>query len=148
MTIHEHDGLPSQAESGNRAAAHALVDRLNAGEPYAVVFGGQGHSSWLSGLEEIVTTAGIESELRSLVGDAERLLGPVADELVVVRPVGFAPLHWARSLAAFWPSRRSRPPAPAMSSCWPLPSSSAPPGRWLPVAGASWPSATAPRWSR
>jgi fatty acid synthase len=100
VTIHEHDGLPSEAESGNRAAAHALVDRLNAGEPYAVVFGGQGHSSWLSGLEEIVTTAGIETELRSLVGDAERLLGPVADELVVVRPVGFAPLHWARSLAA------------------------------------------------
>ena len=100
MTIHEHDGLPSEAGSGHRAAAHALVDRLNAGEPYAVVFGGQGHSSWLSGLEEIVTTAGIETELAGVVGEAERLLGPVADELVVVRPVGFAPLRWARSLAA------------------------------------------------
>ena len=95
MTIFENDRLPSE----NRVTAHALVDRLNAGEPYAVVFGGQGHSSWVSSLEEIVTTAGIESELARVVGDAEVLLAPVADELVVVRPVGFAPLSWARALA-------------------------------------------------
>ncbi len=99
MTIHEHDRLPAENRV-TRASAHALVDRLNAGEPYAVVFGGQGYSSWLAGLEEIVTTAGIESELARIVGEADVLLAPVADELVVVRPVGFGPLRWARALAA------------------------------------------------
>ncbi len=99
MTIHEHDRLSTGAHT-HRATSNALVDRLNAGEPYAVVFGGQGASSWLSGLEELVTMAGIESELARIAGEAELLLEPVADELVVVRPVGFQPLRWVRSLAA------------------------------------------------
>ena len=98
MTIHEHDSLPTPA--GADLNAHALVDRLNSGEPYAVVFGGQGDSSWLAGLEELVTTAGIESELSRIVGEAELLLEPVADELVVARPIGFEPLAWMRALAA------------------------------------------------
>jgi len=78
----------------------ALVDRLNAGEPYAIAFGGQGDSSWLAGLEELVTSAGIESELSRIVGEAELLLEPVAGDLVVVRPIGFEPLTWVRALAA------------------------------------------------
>ena len=72
MTIHKHDGgppaelgvgHPSEARGvsagcdGNAPeathAANALVDRLNAGEPYAVAFGGQG-SAWLETLEELV----------------------------------------------------------------------------------------------
>ena len=97
MTIHEHDRLNDHTDE---VAAYALVDRLNAGEPYAVAFGGQGNSSWLANLEEIVTTAGIESELSRIVGEAELLLEPVADELVVVRPIGFEPLSWVRALAA------------------------------------------------
>jgi fatty acid synthase len=99
MTIHEHDRLPS-GDHADRVTAHALVDRLNAGEPYAVAFGGQGASSWLSSLEELVTTAGIESELARIAGEAELLLEPVANELVVVRPIGFEPLRWVRALAA------------------------------------------------
>jgi fatty acid synthase len=99
MTIYDHDRLPS-GERNDRTSSFALVDRLNAGEPYAVAFGGQGASSWLSGLEELVTSAGIESELSRIAAEAELLLGPVADELVVVRPVGFEPLQWVRSLAA------------------------------------------------
>ena len=66
MTIYEHhrvsagrDGLPSDT--------HALVDRLTSGEPYAVAFGGQG-GAWLETLEELVSSAGIESELATLVG--------------------------------------------------------------------------------
>ena len=78
---------------------HALVDRLNAGEPYAVAFGGQG-GAWLENLEELVSSAGIESELSELVGEAELLLEPVARELVVVRPIGFEPMQWVRALAA------------------------------------------------
>ena len=103
MTIHEHDRL-STGDGAWRGGAketttHALVDRLNAGEPYAVAFGGQG-SAWLETLEELVTSAGIESELATLAGEAELLLEPVADELVVVRPIGFEPLRWVRALAA------------------------------------------------
>lgn len=99
MTINEYDRLTADNDV-DRVAVHALVDRLNAGEPYALVFGGQGNSSWLAGLEEIVTTTGIESELSALAGEAELLLEPVADELVVVRPIGFEPLRWVRALAA------------------------------------------------
>src|ERR1700752_5526383 len=78
---------------------HALVDRLTAGEPYAVAFGGQG-SAWLETLEELVSSAGIETDLATLVGEVELLLEPVAKELVVVRPSGFEPLNWGRALAA------------------------------------------------
>ena len=109
MTIYEHDRVPAgwndesgsdRTADGNAAdTAHALVDRLSAGEPYAVAFGGQG-SAWLETLEELVSSAGIESELATLAGEAELLLEPVASELVVVRPIGFEPLQWVRALAA------------------------------------------------
>ncbi|EUA49822.1 acyl transferase domain protein [Mycobacterium xenopi 3993] len=102
MTIYEHDRV-SADHDGNIPevvrGAHALVDRLTAGEPYAVAFGGQG-SAWLETLEELVSTAGIESELATLVGEVDLLLEPVAQELVVVRPIGFEPLGWVRALAA------------------------------------------------
>ena len=79
--------------------AHSLVDRLNAGEPYAVAFGGQG-GAWLETLEELVAAAGIESEIATLAGEADVLLAPVARDLVMVRPIGFEPLRWMRALAA------------------------------------------------
>ena len=106
MTIHEHDSLRS--DDADRTSVQALVDRLNAGEPYAVAFGGQGNSAWLSNLEELVTMAGIESELATVVGEAELLLEPVADELVVVRPIGFEPLRWVRQIAAEEPAPSTR----------------------------------------
>ena len=103
MTINEQQTRVTNGrknESSERlAGASALVDRLNAGEPYAVVFGGQG-GSWLENLEELVSSAGIESELSEIVGEAALLLEPVARELVVVRPIGFEPLQWVRALAA------------------------------------------------
>ena len=59
MTIHEHDRLPT-GDDADRVTAHAggPAERR---EPYAVAFGGQGASSWLASLEELVTTAGIRS---------------------------------------------------------------------------------------
>ena len=101
MTIFEHDRVSTgrDDESGSTHSTHALVDRLNAGEPYAVAFGGQG-SAWLETLEELVSSAGIEAELATLAGEAALLLEPVAKELVVVRPIGFEPLQWVRALAA------------------------------------------------
>ncbi|MBV8346186.1 MAG: 3-oxoacyl-ACP synthase, partial [Mycolicibacterium sp.] len=102
MTIYEYDRV-SAGRDGDSAmpshGPHALVDRLNAGEPYAVAFGGQG-SAWLETLEELVAGAGIESEIATLAGEADLLLAPVARDLVVVRPIGFEPLCWMRALAA------------------------------------------------
>ena len=102
MTIFEHDRVSTSHDGSVAESApstQALVDLLNAGEPYAVIFGGQG-GTWLESLEELVNLAGIESELSTLVGEAELLLEPIARELVVVRPVGFEPLRWVRALAA------------------------------------------------
>ncbi|GFG51146.1 3-oxoacyl-ACP synthase [Mycolicibacterium agri] len=101
MTINEHDRVSTgrDDESGAPHTSHALVDRLTAGEPYAVAFGGQG-SAWLETLEELVSSAGIEAELSTLVGEAELLLEPIARELIVVRPIGFKPMQWVRALAA------------------------------------------------
>ena len=99
MTIHEHDRVSADRDENSPHSAHALVDRLTAGEPYAVAFGGQG-SAWLETLEELVSSAGIESDLATLVGEVQLLLEPVAKELVVVRPIGFEPLDWVRALAA------------------------------------------------
>jgi fatty acid synthase len=102
VTINEHDRVSTgrgAVGSTSTHTAHALVDQLNAGEPYAVAFGGQG-GNWLENLEELISSAGIESELSEVVGEAALLLEPVARELVVVRPVGFEPIQWVRALAA------------------------------------------------
>ncbi|OBK73646.1 type I polyketide synthase [Mycobacterium sp. 1164985.4] len=100
MTINEqHRVSTDRTEGAPHAGTQALVDRLNSGEPYAVAFGGQG-GSWLENLEELVSSAGIESELGEVVGEAALLLEPVARELVVVRPIGFEPLQWVRAVAA------------------------------------------------
>jgi len=99
VTIHEHDRVSTDRDGNTSQHTHALVDRLTTGEPYAVAFGGQG-SAWLETLEELVSSAGIESDLATLVGEVELLLEPVAKELVVVRPIGFEPLAWVRALAA------------------------------------------------
>ncbi|MBS9533476.1 DUF1729 domain-containing protein [Mycobacterium sp. M1] len=103
MTIHEDDQVSADSTAGGTrqyaSTSSALVDRLTGGEPYAVAFGGQG-SAWLETLEELVASAGIETELATLAGEADLLLEPVAQELVVVRPIGFEPLAWVRALAA------------------------------------------------
>ncbi|WP_029114645.1 type I polyketide synthase [Mycobacterium sp. URHB0044] len=113
MTINEHDRVTtgrngdSSDTSSALTSANALVDLLNAGEPYAVAFGGQG-GNWLENLEELISAAGIESELSEVVGEAELLLEPVARELVVVRPIGFQPMQWVRALAADEPLPTSK----------------------------------------
>ncbi|MDY6999242.1 MAG: DUF1729 domain-containing protein, partial [Actinomycetota bacterium] len=105
MTINDQHRAATGTGNGSgpdhepRGGTHALVDRLHSGEPYAVAFGGQG-GAWLENLEELVNSAGIESEITALVGEAELLLEPLARELVVVRPIGFEPMQWVRALAA------------------------------------------------
>ena len=103
MTIYEYDRVSAGPYGYSTEHAHTLVDRLNAGEPYAVAFGGQGGRQgvgWLEHLEELVSSAGLEDELVDLVTEAYVILEPIADELAVVRPVGFEPLHWMRAHAA------------------------------------------------
>ncbi|MDT5067062.1 MAG: fatty acid synthase, bacteria type, partial [Mycobacterium sp.] len=112
MTINEQNRVStSRQDAGDTSStltgAHALVDLLNAGEPYAVAFGGQG-GNWLENLEELISSAGIESELSEVVGEAQLLLEPVARELVVVRPIGFQPMQWVRALAADEPLPSSK----------------------------------------
>ncbi|MDT5160192.1 MAG: fatty acid synthase, bacteria type, partial [Mycobacterium sp.] len=105
MTINEQSRATTDRKNqpsdgtGALSSVSALVDRLNAGEPYAVAFGGQG-GAWLENLEELISSAGIESELNEVVGEAALLLEPVAREMVVVRPIGFEPMQWVRALAA------------------------------------------------
>ncbi|RIR84139.1 hypothetical protein D2E57_24570, partial [Mycobacteroides abscessus] len=106
VTINEYDKVTSSedpdangAVDPGPSAGPALIDRLESGEPYAVAFGGQG-SDWLESLADLAASAGIESELATLAGEAELRLEPVAKELVVVRPVGFSPLTWVRALTA------------------------------------------------
>ncbi|MGE0215396.1 fatty acid synthase subunit beta domain-containing protein [Mycolicibacterium sp.] len=103
MTINDQHRATAASDNGEvvepLSGTHALVDRLHSGEPYAVAFGGQG-GPWLENLEELVNSAGIESEISALVGEAELLLEPLAKELVVVRPIGFEPMQWIRALAA------------------------------------------------
>jgi len=71
----------------------ALRDRLVAGEPYALAFGGQG-AAWLAPLEELIRDNGLEPDMTDLVNEAAALLAPVAQDLLVVRPAGFDPIGW------------------------------------------------------
>ncbi len=75
------------------AARSPLRDRLVAGEPYALAFGGQG-AAWLEPLEELIRDNGIEPDMTALVNEAAAVLAPVARDLLVVRPVGFDPIGW------------------------------------------------------
>ncbi|NLU83968.1 DUF1729 domain-containing protein [Rhodococcus sp. HNM0569] len=63
------------------------------GESYALAFAGQG-AEWLPPLGELMRDFSLEPDLTALVGDAERLLGPVAAELRMARASGFDPIGW------------------------------------------------------
>ncbi|GAA1480330.1 type I polyketide synthase [Gordonia sinesedis] len=90
-------GAQDAAHAGRPAAT--LIDRLAAGEPYAISFGGQG-GSWLPTLAELVIDADLEHRIAAVVAAAERLVEPVADRLTIARPDGFHPLSWVRALDA------------------------------------------------
>lgn len=75
----------------------ALVDRLRGGQRYAVLAGGQGEP-WLQPLASLVRDFALESDLTTLVTRAERLLEPVAGELLRTG-VTLTPLAWVDALA-------------------------------------------------
>lgn len=76
----------------------ALVDRLLAGTPYAIGFGGQG-APWLEPLAGLIRDFALDTELEALVAQAEERIAPVATELARVG-VTFTPLAWADVLAS------------------------------------------------
>ncbi|EME24114.1 type I polyketide synthase [Rhodococcus triatomae] len=80
---------PTRADS----AKSPLRDRIAAGEPYALAFGGQG-AAWLDSLEELIRDNGLEPDLTALVNEASALVAPVAQDLLVVRSIGFDPIGW------------------------------------------------------
>uniref|UniRef100_UPI003CC7FD90 fatty acid synthase subunit beta domain-containing protein n=1 Tax=Nocardia wallacei TaxID=480035 RepID=UPI003CC7FD90 len=97
MTINESTETGSNAKivggTSDTARKASLLDRLRAGEAYALAFGGQG-ARWLRELEEIGRDSALEPELTALVNEAAATLEPVAEQLLVVRPVGFDPVAW------------------------------------------------------
>ncbi|WP_137875284.1 type I polyketide synthase [Rhodococcus sp. Q] len=101
MTIDESTPLGSgDGAGGSRfaptrpdAAKSPLRDRIAAGEPYALAFGGQG-AAWLDSLEELIRDNGLEPDLTDLVNQAAALVAPVAQDLLVVRSIGFDPIGW------------------------------------------------------
>ncbi|WP_425303315.1 fatty acid synthase subunit beta domain-containing protein [Nocardia wallacei] len=97
MTINESTETGSNAKivggTPDTAIKSSLLDRLLAGETYALAFGGQG-AQWLGELEEIGRDSALEPELTALVNEAAAVLAPVAEQLLVVRPVGFDPIGW------------------------------------------------------
>ncbi|HUP99216.1 MAG TPA: fatty acid synthase subunit beta domain-containing protein, partial [Aeromicrobium sp.] len=89
---------PADPAAGSQAASHSsqrLLDRLAAGTPFGVVFGGQGEK-WLEHLAELLRRH--DSELAALLSAVDEQLAPVADEL---RRTGtpFEPLTWADAIA-------------------------------------------------
>ncbi|GGG25249.1 type I polyketide synthase [Rhodococcoides trifolii] len=89
MTINE--STPRGPKSTDRTAA--VAERIVDGEPYALAFGGQG-APWLVTLDELTRDCALEPQLTDLVNASARLLEPVAQELLVVRPLGFDPIAW------------------------------------------------------
>jgi len=97
LTINESTGTGARANVvggvSDTGIKSSLVDRLRAGQAYALAFGGQG-AQWLGELDEIGRDSALEPELTALVNEAAALLAPVASQLLVVRPMGFDPIAW------------------------------------------------------
>ncbi|MFW0790081.1 fatty acid synthase subunit beta domain-containing protein [Gordonia sp. CPCC 205333] len=97
MTVDQFRTDASRAAHADRPSS--LIDRIAAGEPYAVSFGGQG-VNWLPTLAELVIDAELERSLGRVIDAATRLLDPVAGQLLIARPDGFAPMTWVHALDA------------------------------------------------
>ncbi|WP_456698395.1 fatty acid synthase subunit beta domain-containing protein [Aeromicrobium sp. P5_D10] len=90
------DTTPATSQTTERRGA--LVDRLLAGTPYAIAFGGQG-APWLEPLAGLIRDFALDAELEQLVSQAEERIAAVSTELARVG-VTFTPLAWADVLAS------------------------------------------------
>ncbi|TCJ29406.1 type I polyketide synthase [Nocardioides jejuensis] len=91
VTIETPARAPHQTRtSAAPASPRRLLDRLAAGTPFALAFGGQG-VGWLEPLAELVRVHSLE--LGGLVAEADARLAPVAGELLAA-DAAFAPMTW------------------------------------------------------
>ncbi|MFT3714807.1 MAG: DUF1729 domain-containing protein [Gordonia sp. (in: high G+C Gram-positive bacteria)] len=95
MTLDQYRS--AQRSDHSHGGESSLLDRLAAGEPYAICFAGQG-SPWLPTLAELVIDGDLESGLAQTVEDARGILAPIADDLARVGAREFTPLQWVRDL--------------------------------------------------
>ncbi|MGN6722057.1 MAG: fatty acid synthase subunit beta domain-containing protein [Marmoricola sp.] len=86
---------PDTARVDEIVRSKRLLDRLAAGTPYAVVFGGQG-ADWLPALSELIRIHRLD--LCDVVSGAEQRLAPVSAELAGTP--AFMPLVWVDAHAA------------------------------------------------
>src|SRR5699024_826813 len=73
----------TDAHMGRSVVGRSLVDRLDSGEPYAIVFAGQG-AEWFEPLTELTRDFALESELAAVVDAAKRQLSPATAEMLRV----------------------------------------------------------------
>jgi fatty acid synthase len=89
-------GLRNINGDNDHGSAVPLIERISAGEPYALAFGGQG-APRLDAFTEVCDDHASTDEMAVLVARAASALAPVAAHLLVARPPGFDPLGWSRS---------------------------------------------------
>src|SRR5690625_3211649 len=87
----------TDAHVGISVVGRSLVDRLDSGEPYAIVFAGQG-AEWFEPLTELTRDFALESELAAVVDAAKRQLSPATAEMLRV-DAEFNPLRWIDAAA-------------------------------------------------
>ncbi|GAA2387626.1 fatty acid synthase subunit beta domain-containing protein [Gordonia cholesterolivorans] len=92
MTLDQH----RTGQHTDRIDSGSLLDRLAAGESYAICFGGQG-GAWLPTLTELVNDADLGETIAGIADDAREVLEPVADELAAAGADRFEPLTWIRA---------------------------------------------------
>ncbi|KXO91586.1 Malonyl CoA-acyl carrier protein transacylase (plasmid) [Tsukamurella tyrosinosolvens] len=98
MTVDDFVTANARTAKGPRSN-DALVDRLAAGEQYALTFGGQG-GPWLPGLVSLLEQTGLadDPEYRDLfdgfVARADSVLEPVRAELLRAQALTFDPMRW------------------------------------------------------
>ncbi|WP_157120110.1 hypothetical protein [Nocardia fusca] len=95
-------GLRNINGDNDHDSAVPLIERISAGEPYALACGGQG-APWLDAFTEVCDDHASTDEMAVLVVRAASPLAAVAAHLLVARPLGFDPLGWSRQ------ARRGRP---------------------------------------
>ena len=92
MTLDQH----RTGQHNDRLDSSGLLDRLSAGESYAICFGGQG-GAWLPTLTELVADADLGQSIAAVVEKSRDVLGPIADELAAAGSDRFEPLDWIRA---------------------------------------------------
>ena len=109
-----------------------LLDRLAAGTPFGIVFGGQGEAAWLDHLADLLRRHDVE--LAPLLAAVDEQLAPVADEL---RRTGtsFEPLVWADRIAAGESAVDEDWPAPPTADALLMPSVAIPGVTLSQIAG-------------